>query len=63
MVNYIEDSDRINYQGQNLILIGHSRGGTDAILYAPTDGRISKLITWAAASEAETPGGNRALKR
>ena len=32
----------------NIILIGHSRGGAIAILKASEDARIKKLITWAA---------------
>ena len=32
----------------NIILIGHSRGGTIAILKASEDARIKKLVTWAA---------------
>jgi pimeloyl-ACP methyl ester carboxylesterase len=32
----------------NIILIGHSRGGAIAILKASIDARIKKLITWAA---------------
>lgn len=41
-----------------ITLIGHSRGGTDAILYAPKDERISRVITWAAAAQAKTPWQN-----
>ena len=32
----------------NIILIGHSRGGAIAILKASEDARIKKLVTWAA---------------
>ncbi len=42
----------------DVTLIGHSRGGTDAILYARKDNRISRLITWAAVAEAKTPWRN-----
>lgn len=35
----------------NLILIGHSRGGGLAILHAAKDHRIKKIITWAAISD------------
>lgn len=40
---------------KEIYLIGHSRGGTDVILYAPRDKRIKKLISWAAVSMAKTP--------
>ncbi len=36
-------------------LIGHSRGGADAILFAAQESRISKLITWASVQHARTP--------
>ena len=42
----------------NIILIGHSRGGTDAILYAQNDKRIHALISWAAVAGAKTPWRN-----
>jgi dienelactone hydrolase len=42
----------------NICLIGHSMGGGIAILYAATDNRVKKLITWAAISECKTPWGN-----
>lgn len=42
------DTDKIH-------LIGHSRGGADAILFASQDQRIQKLITWAAVAHAQTP--------
>jgi uncharacterized protein len=38
-------------------LIGHSMGGGIATLYAATDSRIKKLITWAGISECKTPWG------
>lgn len=41
-----------------LYLIGHSRGGTDVILYANSDNRVSGIITWAAVAEARTPWRN-----
>lgn len=40
---------------ERIALLGHSRGGTDAILYAPHDLRIASLVSWAAVSEASTP--------
>lgn len=39
----------------DLTLVGHSRGGTDVILYASQDERVTRIITWAAAAEAKTP--------
>lgn len=33
---------------ENIFLMGHSRGGASAILKACEDGRIKKLVTWAA---------------
>ncbi|WP_152285953.1 alpha/beta hydrolase family protein [Flavicella marina] len=36
---------------ENIILIGHSRGGGAVILKASQDDRIKKLITWAAVSD------------
>jgi uncharacterized protein len=42
----------------NISLIGHSMGGGIAILYAATDSRIKKLVTWATISECKTPWGN-----
>jgi uncharacterized protein len=36
---------------ENIYMIGHSRGGSTAILKAATDDRIKKLVTWAAFSD------------
>ena len=41
----------------SISLIGHSMGGGVAILAAARDARITKLITWAAISQATTPWG------
>lgn len=52
-----------NYKGpckidKNLIyLIGHSRGGTDALLFAADEPRIKRLVTWSAPSQPKTPWG------
>lgn len=43
---------------EKIYLIGHSRGGADAILFASRDKRINKLITWASTSHARTPWNN-----
>ncbi len=39
-------------------LIGHSRGGTDALLNTRSNGRINQLITWSAPAYATTPWRN-----
>lgn len=52
-----------NYQGactidkDRIYLIGHSRGGTDALLFAADEPRIKKLVTWSAPSQPKTPWG------
>lgn len=52
-----------NYQGackidkERIYLIGHSRGGTDALLFAADEPSIVKLVTWSAPSQAKTPWG------
>lgn len=43
---------------QNIHLIGHSRGGTDALLFAAADDRINKLVTWSAPAHTQTPWKN-----
>lgn len=45
----------LNLDTQRIALIGHSRGGADAILFAAKENRIKALITWAAVSHARTP--------
>ena len=40
--------------GNNLFLLGHSRGGGAAILKAGTDERIKKAVTWAGVSDYES---------
>jgi uncharacterized protein len=39
---------------QQIFLIGHSRGGSVAILKAREDGRVKKLVTWAAVKDITT---------
>ena len=53
MIDFVVDAFGGN--ALKIYLIGHSRGGTDAILYAAKDKRINALISWAAVSEAKTP--------
>lgn len=38
---------------ENLVLLGHSRGGGAAVLQAAADKRVSKVITWAGVSDYE----------
>ncbi len=45
----------INLDLNRISLIGHSRGGVDAILFTKADARIKKLITWASVDHARTP--------
>ncbi|QNR24135.1 alpha/beta hydrolase family protein [Croceimicrobium hydrocarbonivorans] len=45
----------LELDSENIFLIGHSRGGADAILATAKDARIKALITWAAVSHARTP--------
>lgn len=58
VVNFAEQTLASRVDSNLLYLIGHSRGGTDAILFAANDKRIKKLISWAAPSEAKTPWKN-----
>ena len=52
VIDYLfENKDAYNYDVNNLILIGHSRGGGIAILKTAEDKRIKKLITLATVSE------------
>jgi len=40
---------------KKVVLMGHSRGGADAILHAPKNARLTALITWASVAHAQTP--------
>jgi pimeloyl-ACP methyl ester carboxylesterase len=40
---------------QSIVLIGHSRGGVDSMIYAYEHDHIDALITWSAPHEANTP--------
>ncbi len=46
---------RIELSFSKIVLIGHSRGGADAILFAPKNERLRGLITWASVAHAQTP--------
>jgi len=48
---------------QKLSLIGHSMGGGIAILQAATDKRITKLVTWSAINECNTPWGSWPIEK
>ena len=52
------NADHYHWDLGRVSLIGHSRGGTDAILYARENRGLHKLITWAAVAEATTPWRN-----
>ncbi|MEN9569327.1 MAG: hypothetical protein RL172_558 [Bacteroidota bacterium] len=43
---------------QLIYLVGHSMGAGIAILYAASDPRIKKLVSWAGISKCKTPWGN-----
>jgi pimeloyl-ACP methyl ester carboxylesterase len=42
---------------ENLIVLGHSRGGGISIILAAHDKRVKGLITWASVAECKTPWG------
>lgn len=44
--------------GLPVYLIGHSRGGTDALLYAAQHKSVAKWVTWSAPHHAQTPWKN-----
>lgn len=46
--------DFFDFYVQKVNLIGHSRGGVDAILFASHDRRVNKLMTWAAPCNVQT---------
>lgn len=52
IIDYLEaNRQKYNYNFENLILAGHSRGGGIAILKTAEDKRVKKLITLASVSE------------
>jgi uncharacterized protein len=57
-----EHQSEYNYDVNNLILIGHSRGGGIAILKTAEDKRIKKLIALATVSEFNRYSNERKLK-
>jgi uncharacterized protein len=61
VIDWIADTQNaysLELNTSSISLIGHSMGGGIATLYAPTDSRIQKLVTWAGISECKTPWGN-----
>ena len=61
IVTWVCDTDNVHQHVINInsiYLIGHSMGGGIATLFAATDSRIKKLITWAGISECKTPWTN-----
>lgn len=58
VLDFITDSGN-GYAGafdvERIGLIGHSKGGAEAVLFAAEDARIKALVTWAAVSAARTP--------
>jgi len=55
LFSQILQPDIFEFRVQSTNLIGHSRGGVDAILFTANDERVDKLITWASPSNAQTP--------
>lgn len=54
--NFVEDfHPEFKADPKQVCLIGHSRGGADAILYAAKDSRVKHLITWASVPHCRTP--------
>lgn len=51
VVDWIENSEILEFNKEEIFLIGHSRGGGISIIGANEDPRIKKLITWAAVSD------------
>ena len=49
-------SEEVNIN--DISVIGHSMGAAIAIIFAVSDNRIKKLITWAGVSECKTPWGD-----
>jgi hypothetical protein len=61
VLDWISDKQNIHrsyFDANNITLIGHSRGGSIAILAAYMDTRIQQLVTWASVSECNTPWRN-----
>ena len=63
-LNTSQNKDRERILHDQIYLMGHSRGGSIAILTAASDSRIKKLVTWAAVSDfaRRFPGGKTLSK-
>jgi pimeloyl-ACP methyl ester carboxylesterase len=54
VIDWVEHNQQIpkdEINGNEIYLIGHSRGGGISIIHAVEDNRIKKLVTWAAVSD------------
>lgn len=58
VVAYVKQHFAAQVDIDRIYLIGHSRGGTDAILFASKNKDIKKVVSWAAPFEAKTPWGS-----
>lgn len=59
ILSFVENGHtEVTLNMDEIYLIGHSRGGADAIIFTSQDSRIKKLITWASTSHARTPWSN-----
>jgi uncharacterized protein len=66
LLNWICDSKNpysSAFDTNNISIIGHSMGGGIATIFAASDRRIKKLVTWAGVSECKTPWGNWSEER
>ncbi len=50
VVDWVTSGDLLPRKPRTLGLLGHSRGGGDAILHAAADPRVRALVTWSAVS-------------
>lgn len=51
----LKDAEIIqHWNGKDVVLIGHSRGGGLAMLYAAHDSRVTQVVTWAAVADLES---------
>ncbi len=61
--DFVFEKENLTFYVSEVSLIGHSRGGADAILFAAKEKRLAKLITWSAPSNAKTPWRNWKTER
>ncbi|MEX2595662.1 MAG: alpha/beta hydrolase [Salibacteraceae bacterium] len=62
VLNYVL-SDALPIEVKRIVLIGHSRGGVDTMIFAANSGRVDGLVTWAAPDNANTPWSTWDAKR